>query len=219
MRTDGRTKDIEILKKMVSMSQINLTDLRHGDLLNLKEDLCDLVGYGSTGEHREKFFRQLTTDHIARIQGLFRMWVKALIEGKKSFSWTVSAPSKHVFEANAQSPSERFEYNVIFPDPVDAAAISFNFLVCRSDVAPNRFRECPECGLLFFLSRKPDERTFYCSTRCASRAATRNYREGKGKYVKTRPHLKRSHSRSRTTSQSAESSLMQKSKRDYGDLE
>ena len=201
--TDGHVRDdVELLTKMVSMSQVDINKLRAGDLLNLKEDLCDLVvGHTVTAEHKEKIFKQLTIEDITKIQSLFRKWFEALIEGKQSPSWTVNVPMKFIIEASSHSPSERFEYSVISSDPVGAAAVSLVLLICRSDVAPNRFRRCPECGLLFFLSRKPDERTFYCSTACAGRTATRNYRKAKEGKLKTR--TQQSNSGHRTTSQSA----------------
>jgi len=213
--TDGHLHDLELLTKMVSMSQVRINELTAGYLLVLKEELCDLVvGYRATPEHKDKFSKQLTTENITAIQSLFRSWLEAIIiEGKQSLSWTINVPMKLVMESTSHNRSEPFENSVISSDPIDKAAVSLFLLIRRNNIAPNRFRKCPECGVLFFLSRKPDERTFYCSTKCASRAATRNYREGNAKKPTRLKHPKRSNSRNPVSSESGKNPLLRKPKR------
>jgi hypothetical protein len=181
---DGETRDIEMLKNAVSLSQLNVGALREGDLLNLKEDLYDLTARGWMGDHKEEFLRRLTVEQIGTIQAKFRHCFESLAKGNKSLSWKIDTPMKLAFAAYSEKVNEPFEYDIMAPDPVHAAGISLVFLLIRSRVTPERFRKCPECGSLFLLLRKPDKRTFYCSQRCAGRVATRNFRRGKPESIK-----------------------------------
>lgn len=176
---DGAMRDIEILKNVVSLSQLNLDTLREGDLLNLKEDLYHLTSRGRMNDHKEEFLRRLTVKQIATIQARFRNCFESLAEGNQSVSWRIDTPIKLVFAAYSEKANEPFEYEITTPDPVYATEISLVCLLIQSRVTPERFRKCPECGLLFLLLRKPDERNFYCSQKCAGRVATRNSRRDK----------------------------------------
>ena len=174
------TKDIEILKNIVSLSQLKLDTLREGDLLNLKEDLHALVARGRVDEHKQEFLQQLTIEKIATIQENFINWLEALVKGEKSVSWKIDTPLKMAFAAYSDKVNEPFDYQVVTPDPVHRTGVSFLFLLIRSGVTPERFRKCPECDSIFLLLRKPDKRQFYCSQKCAARVATRNSRRAKG---------------------------------------
>src|SRR5262245_15815468 len=82
--SEGETKDIAMLKNVVSLSQLNVAALRQGDLLNLKEDLYDLTGRAWIGDHKEEFLRQLTVEQIRTIQAKFRHCFESLAKDKKS---------------------------------------------------------------------------------------------------------------------------------------
>ena len=181
---DGNTRDIEMLKNAVLLSQLNLDSLREGDLLNLKEDLYDLTGSGRISDHKEEFLRRLTMKQIGTIQARFRHCFESLANGSKLVSWRIDAPIKLAFAAHSEKANEHFEYDIMAPDPLHAVGISLIFLLIRSRVTPERFRKCPECGSLFLLLRKPDKRNFYCSQRCAGRVATRNSRRGRREGIK-----------------------------------
>jgi hypothetical protein len=187
--SEGQTKDIAMLENAVSLSQLNLDNLREGDRLNLKEDLYDLTRRGWLGDHKEEFLRQLTVEQIGTIQANFRHCFESLAKGKKSVSWKIDTPKQLVFAAYSEKVDQPFEYGIMAPDPVHAAEIALVLLLIRSRITPERFRECPECGSFFLLLRKPDKRNFYCSQRCAGRVATRNSRRGKREGVK--PKIKR----------------------------
>src|SRR5262245_32963949 len=88
---ESSTRDVELLKKAVSMSQLDLDTLRAGDLLNVKEDLYDITrrGQGGGDHHKEEFLRRLTPEKIGIIQARFRHCFESLVEGEKSIFWTV----------------------------------------------------------------------------------------------------------------------------------
>src|SRR5215510_10536411 len=155
------TKDIEILKNIVSLSQLKLDTLREGDLLNLKEDLYELVGRGKVD--KQKFLQQLTMEQIATIQENFRHSFEALANGNKSVRWKIDTPMKVVILASSNKTNEPFDYQVVTmypakkfnrPDPLYTAGVSLLFLLIRSGVTPERFRKCPECDSIFLLLRK-----------------------------------------------------------------
>jgi len=172
-------RDIEIVKKIVSLSQLDLDTLREGDRLNLKEDLHALAVRGRVDKHKQEFLQQLTIEKIATIQENLFNWFEALAKGEKLLSWEINTPTKMAFAAS-DNINEPFDYQILAPDPVHTTSISLLFLLIRSGITPGRFRKCPECGSIFLLLRKPDKRNFYCSHRCAARVATRNSRRAKG---------------------------------------
>src|SRR4030095_5592466 len=91
------TRDIETLKNIVSLSQLNLDTLREGDLLNLKEDLYELAGRGRVDNRKREFLQKLTLERITEIQENFRHSFEALTQGDKSVSWKIDVPMKLAF--------------------------------------------------------------------------------------------------------------------------
>src|SRR4030095_1228726 len=86
---------------------------------------------------------------------------------------------KLAFVVYSDKFDEPFDFQIATSDPVYTARVSLLFLLIRSGITPDRFRQCPECDSIFLLLRKPDKRQFYCSPRCAARVANRNSRRAK----------------------------------------
>jgi len=51
-----------------------------------------------------------------------------------------------------------------------------------SGIVAGQIRKCPSCGRIFLMKRKPSPGlSFYCSPKCSRRAASRSYRQGRGR--------------------------------------
>lgn len=180
--TGGENAYIKTLNKLVSLSQVRLDKLRTGDVLNFKEELYQLLGSGSGHVLARKghFFRALTPKKMVDIQYSFRHYFESFARGNTRITWQFDKPKNLAVAVDSPDINQRFSYFVDARDPIHAAWLSLSFLLIRAGVTPGRFRTCPECGSLFLLLRKPDNRNFYCSQKCAARAAMRHFRAGKG---------------------------------------
>jgi hypothetical protein len=78
-------------------------------------------------------------------------------------------------------PDEPFSQGISFgPMPnlqIKVELALFRHLV-SSGILRGQLRNCPECGRIFLLHRKPrSDQTFQCSLRCSRNAASKRYRE------------------------------------------
>ena len=106
------TQDLESLKKLVLFSQLDLDNLREGDLLNVKEDLYELVGRGRDDKHKHDFLQQLTAAQLVKIRESFRYSFEALAKGHKSVVWKLDRPLKLTFALHADKVDEPFDHKL-----------------------------------------------------------------------------------------------------------
>jgi len=183
---ENEVSNIEMLKKAVTFSQENLAALRAGDIMNLKDDLWEFTGRAYTlDERKEDFMKRLSVEQLGEIQKAFKTTFAELAggkmtDGRMSVVWRADGPNAY-FVAMTDAKSKPFDYGIYSLNLVDAAMITLIGHLVRSRATPEQFRRCPECESLFFLGRKPDNRNFYCSQRCAVRVAVRNSRNNKEK--------------------------------------
>ena len=176
---EKRQRAIALLKKAVEFSQAEFGELRQGDILNLKEDLWELTNYPE--EEKGDFLKRLSPEKLTSIQDQFKDFFTRLADGDTAIAFDTEG-DPITFLANAgDSRSARFTYSINTNDPFVLIPLTLITLLIASEATPEQFRKCPECKKLFFLGRKPDERNFYCSQRCAVRVAVRNSRKDKAK--------------------------------------
>src|SRR3989338_6415003 len=101
--------DIELLDKVVSLSQTNIDTLREGDLLNLKDDLFELApGSGD----REAFKRELTPAKIKEIQTDLLKFFSLIAKGNNLVGVRLEGKDKVEFSLLANDPLQPFETRI-----------------------------------------------------------------------------------------------------------
>jgi hypothetical protein len=174
------TTDIEMIRQAVAFAQTKLDSLRPGDILNLKEDFWTLTGRNDV-DNKNEFLDKLTMEEMSKVQTEFTGWFQHLADHNSSAGVLGLHSLRSVrYTVAAEAPSDVFHF-FMYNDDDPRSSITLAMMLClaRSGISLERFRRCPECKSIFVLSRKPDQRDFYCSSRCAGRVATRNSRAGK----------------------------------------
>jgi hypothetical protein len=209
----GQHEHIKNLEWAIWFCQENLSALREGDWINLKEDLYEFIEYGQNtaavlkaifpdrgnpgGELKGEFCKTTTEKEIAKVQrGLKRRLSgfayskgeqEVAVLRKLRYLDTACVPTQLLpitsgaIQLQGFRPNEPFSQSISFgPKPnlqikVDLAL--FRHLV-SSGILRGQLRNCPECGRIFLLKRKPrSDQTFQCSLRCSRNAASRRYRQ------------------------------------------
>jgi hypothetical protein len=149
------------------------------------------------GELKAEFCKATTEKEIAEVQGGLKKRLSGFAYSKGEQEAALLRKLRHpdtpglpvqrlritsgTIELQGFRPNEPFRQSISFgPKPnlqikVDLAL--FRHLV-SSGILRGQLRNCPECGRIFLLRRKPrSDQTFQCSLRCSRNAATRRYRE------------------------------------------
>src|SRR5262245_23647567 len=184
--------DIKNLEWAIWFSQVDLSGLRAGDWINLKEDLYDFINTNRVqdieflaglpkdyiAEQKKDFCDSTTETDIVAIQGELkkRLFGFAYPKGKPQVLHTTNC----TVIVGALTPNEPFQRDLSFGRQNLQAKVDFALFhrLVSSGILRSQLRTCPECGRIFLIHRKPrTDMTFQCSIRCSRNAATRRYRE------------------------------------------
>jgi len=207
--------DIKNLEWAIWFSQVDLSGLRVGDWINLKEDLYDFIHTNTVldieflavvfpatkpedhiAEHKKDFCDSTTETDIVAIQGELkkRLFGFAYPKGKPQVLRTTNC----MIVVGALTPNEPFRQDLSFGRQNLQAKVDFALFrrLVSSGILRSQLRTCPECGRIFLIHRKPrTDMTFQCSIRCSRNAATRRYRE---RLAKQNPERVRDEERERS---------------------
>jgi len=168
----------------ISLSQRNLSELREGDWLNLREEL---YGFLQAQEDKRSFFEKATRETVEKIQRELKIRFDQCADNyagweKKRSSDAVLAispfdASRTKFHLMAYPPDFLFRQTIQCEDLKTAVLLELNNILTVSGMAMSQIRRCPNCSKLFLLRMKPRrDRNFYCSRKCSGLVATRDYR-------------------------------------------
>jgi hypothetical protein len=134
------------------------------------------------------------SDMMQELQKHLRARLKKIIYNAKLLVemplWTISGSLEFTIEAKINRFHERFRFRKIKPENelkalkriLDLALIE---IIRDLDFKPNRFRQCPRCGILFY--QPTEKKSIYCSIRCGNAVRLQQFRKERRKVQGEKP--------------------------------
>lgn len=165
------------LRFAVEFSQVDLLNLRPGDLLNLRDDLYLFVhGHpnervfpgGISATESSGSIREFSSDDMRSLQAE----TYAALHSSATISGTSAALPISVHLSLSRNPSNWKKKNVLelLGSSRDCFLMILFHLLSQEPV--NRIQACPGCNRIFYKAKRQK----YCSRRCSNRVYMREYR-------------------------------------------